>query len=131
MAAAGLIPERVPVVTSASFNKSKDKVFRTPVGEFRYLYLPRDVYPYGIRQETEDGMTYLIASPEKALCDSVYKVSGLAAPPDVATLLTDEWRIDMADLATLDIDFIRWIAPRYRRRGVTALATWLAGGGWR
>lgn len=44
----GLIPERVDVTLSASYNKDKDKVFRTPIGEYRYWYQPPSVYPYGI-----------------------------------------------------------------------------------
>lgn len=32
LSGASLIPERVPVITSATFNKNKDKLFRTPLG---------------------------------------------------------------------------------------------------
>ncbi|AEF86790.1 conserved hypothetical protein [Treponema primitia ZAS-2] len=125
LANAGLIPERVRVVTSASFNKNKDKVFRTPLGEFRYFYLPPTVYPYGITVREEAGLPYLIASPEKALCDMVYKNPLITSLNDMGSLLLEDWRIDRQDLRNLDGAFIRWIAPLYRRKSLLALADWL------
>jgi predicted transcriptional regulator of viral defense system len=124
LAAAGLIPERVAVVTSASFNKNKDKVFRTPLGEYRYSYLPPSVYPYGIRMEEEAGLSYLIATAEKALCDSVYKISTIASMSDIEKLLCEDWRMERQDLMTLDRTFIAWIAPMYRRKSLMALSKW-------
>jgi phage terminase large subunit-like protein len=125
LAAAALIPDRVTVVTSASFNKNKDKVFRTPLGEFRYYYLPPSVYPYGITMEEEDGMSYLIASPEKALCDMVYKTPAVTTFAGMNALLLEDWRMDRDELCKLDRDFIRWIAPMYRRKSLQALAAWI------
>jgi hypothetical protein len=124
LAACGLIPERVTVITSATFNKNKDKVFQTALGEYRYMYMPGAVYPYGITQEVEDGMSYLIATPEKALCDAVYKNPGVTSTDDMDTLLREDWRMDMDLLATLDAGFISWIAPLYRRKSVATLAAW-------
>jgi phage terminase large subunit-like protein len=126
LSAAGLIPDRAPVITSASFNKNKDKVFRTPLGEFRYYYLPPAVYPYGITMEEEDGMSYLIASPEKALCDMVYKTPGIATLAGMNALLLEDWRMDRDDLFKLDRDFIQWIAPEYRRKSLRTLAVWFS-----
>lgn len=124
LAAYGLIPERVEVLTSASYGKNRDKLFRTPLGEYRYLYLPVVVYPYGLRQDEDDGAKYLIATAEKALCDAVYKVSGIRGHDDIHNLLLEEWRMDEAGLRSLDQNFIQWIAPRYGRRSVAALAAW-------
>ena len=126
LSAAALIPERVSVITSASFNKNKDKVFRTAVGEYRYQYLPPRVYPYGIRMEEEEGLSYFIARPEKALCDAVYKVPSVASVPDMEKLLLEEWRMEVGDLILLDRSFIASIAPLYRRKSLLALAEWFA-----
>jgi hypothetical protein len=125
LAAFGLIPDRVTVITSASFNKNKDKVFRTPLGEFRYYYLPPVVYPYGITMEEDDGMSYLIASPEKALCDMVYKTPAVTTLAGMNALLLEDWRMDRDELLKLDRDFIQWIAPEYRRKSLRTLAAWL------
>jgi len=124
LASHGLIPERVTVITSASFNKNKDKVFHTPFCEYRYLYLPSAVYPYGIHQEEENDSSYLIASPEKALCDAVYKIPGVTSQDEMDRLLLEDWRMEQGELIKLDRDFISWIAPLYRRKSLTALAGW-------
>ena len=124
LASFGLIPERVAVITSASFRKNKNKTFHTPLGEYRYYCLPPAVYPYGIRQEEENGMSYLIASPEKALCDAVYKIKGVFSIIDIERLLLEDWRMVRDELVSLDHEFIQWIAPHYNRKSLTALAWW-------
>ncbi len=126
LAASGLIPERVSAITSASYNKNKDKLFHTPLGTYQYLYLPVAVYPYGIQLVEEQGIFYLLASPEKALCDAVYKVAGIASIDEVEPLLLEDWRMEREDLLKLDNEFIQWIVPRYRRKSLTALAGWFA-----
>ena len=124
LSAAGLIPERVEAVTSACFHKNRNKTFRTPLGEFRYFYLPDLVYPYGIQLKEDDDMSYLIASGEKALCDAVYKVPAVAAISEMELLLLEDWRMEREDLLNLDQAFIKWIAPMYRRKSLLALAGW-------
>jgi hypothetical protein len=124
LASYGLIPERVETITSASYGKNRDKIFRTPLGEYSYQYLPVAVYPYGLTQDVEDGAGYLIATPEKALCDSVYKVSGVQSRLEIMNLLIEDWRMEEEDLRGLDVEFIRWIAPRYGKRSLMALAAW-------
>jgi hypothetical protein len=126
LAASDLIPERVEVISSASYNKNKDKLFYTPLGTYQYLYLPVAVYPYGIRHIEEDGIYYLIASPEKALCDTVYKTAGVVTPDEIEQLLLEDWRMERDDLLRLDNEFIQWIAPRYRKKSLTALAGWFS-----
>lgn len=64
----GLIPERVPVVTSVT--PQRNRRFETPVGVFTYRYVRSDRYPVGIcSQMLEDGTPFLLAGPEKALAD--------------------------------------------------------------
>jgi hypothetical protein len=119
-----LIPERVTVLTSASYNKNRDKLYRTPLGEFRYWYLPPAIYPYGLKLEEEQGLSYLIASPEKALCDAVYKLPTVTRTEDMEDLLLEDWRMERENLLKLNRDFISWIAPLYKRKSVLALAAW-------
>ena len=120
----GLIPERVTVFTSASYGKNKNKSFSTPFGEFTYEYLPPGVYPYGIERREEGGSPYLIASPEKALADAVYKIPRIAGPEDIQELLFADWRIEPDDLSRLDWQQILEWSPLYRRRIVASLAAW-------
>lgn len=122
----GLIPEEVKVLTSASFNKNKNKTYKTPLGEFHYYYIPNKIYPYGLRMMQTENYSYLIASPEKALCDSVYKISYAINTNDMNMLLLDSWRMEKEDLLKLDKDFIQWIAPLYGKKSLLALAKWFA-----
>ena len=122
---AGLIPEGVKNLTSASFGKNKNKVFRTPFGEYHYWPVPRTTYPHGIRIEEEGGISYLVATPEKALCDSVYKVRSVTSINAMENLLLYDWRIERSVLITLDWEFIAWLAPYYGTKSLRALSAWL------
>jgi hypothetical protein len=124
LAAHGLIPEGVPTFTSASYGKNKDKAFSTPFGEFTYAYLPRAAYPYGIERREESNCPYLMACPEKALADSVYKARGIGTEGDLTKLLFEDWRIDPSDLAPLDWGQVAVWSSLYRSRPVALLATW-------
>ena len=114
----GLIPERVATVTSAVYNKNKDKLFETPVGTFLYRYTHPLPYHWEVRRQQDGGAPYLIASPEKAVCDTVSKFKSVA---DIAALrerLVDDMRIDMSELASLDINIIRRLAGLYKQKHI-------------
>ena len=67
----GMIPERVSEMTSIT-NK-RNKLFNTPVGLFSYQYLNNRKFSIGIQlMQSSTSNSYLIASPEKALCDHIY-----------------------------------------------------------
>lgn len=65
----GLIPESVYTVRSMTVKRSRQ--FNTPVARFDYTCCNDDYYPIGVRQEQKENGTFLIASPEKALCDLI------------------------------------------------------------
>ncbi len=121
----GLIPERSAVITCATYKKNKDRIFRTPLGEFHYHYLPEQVYPYDILHNEEFGQGYLIASPEKALCDTLYKVRDIYTLHELKVLLQDDLRIDTEMLHTLDKNSITFLAPLYRKKIITTLVNLL------
>ena len=117
----GLISERVTSMTSACCGKNRSKRFVTPFGEYVYRDIPRDAYPYGIRREMEGSLPFLIADPEKALCDMVSKQSDVISIRDMKSLLLDDWRMEREDLLRLDLASIDFLAPRYRKRSVRIL----------
>lgn len=86
----GLIPERTMGMTSVVTGRSKE--FRTPVGWYRYRSIPASLFPIGVR--SVDG--YLMASPEKALCDYLYTRRDLRiyAPKTLASYLEEDVRFD-------------------------------------
>ena len=52
----GMIPEAVYAVTSATFEKRKNKKYQTPFGVFLYRDVPFAVFPLGIRLLQEGGL---------------------------------------------------------------------------
>jgi len=109
----GMIPEKVTAVTSAVFNKNKDKEFDTPVGRFVYRYINPGLYFHGIERHEENGEPYLIASREKALCDILYKIKNISEKTDIELLLFDDLRIDEAEFLRLNITDLKLIVPLY------------------
>ena len=120
----GLIPEQVDEITCMTLKRGK--LFRTPLGRFAYTPISESVYPIGIRLVSGRGGSWFMAEPEKALCDWIARVKGLEAMRDVPAVLTENLRVEPADLEQLRIDLVLEIASAYRRKNVTAFAKWLA-----
>lgn len=121
----GMIPERVETIDSASFGKNRDKHYRTPLGEYRYLYLPETTYPHGLTLIEEEGYQYLVATKEKALCDTIYKAGPITNHEDIEMFLIENLRIENDLLQSLDLDLITFLCPLYGRRSLIRFSTWL------
>ncbi|MGA1868454.1 MAG: type IV toxin-antitoxin system AbiEi family antitoxin domain-containing protein [bacterium] len=68
----GLIPDIVQRVLSASYYRSQ--VFETQVGIYEYYHIPLKPFFLGVqRHKNQFGNGFLIAGPERALCDLIYK----------------------------------------------------------
>jgi predicted transcriptional regulator of viral defense system len=123
----GLIPEAVYTVTSIT-NK-RNKVFNTPVGVFTYSYLHPLKYAIGINLETGiDGRNFLIASPEKALCDTLILANEklkFMHNDDVATFLFENLRIDETVFKELSFSSIKKIAACYNHLSLKHLVSYL------
>jgi len=98
----GLIPEHVVHVTSATINKGRKKRYDTPVGTFFYQDVPARVYPYGITFMGEAPRRFLMAFPEKALCDELYRISGIRSIQRIRALLFEDLRLDPDEFSRLD-----------------------------
>lgn len=109
----GLIPERVEEVTCICFKR--DKKYHTPIGRFSYKYLPAEKYTCGINFERTELGNFFIASPEKALCDTVY-FSSIKQYWEVPGYLLDELRIDTEQLKKLDIALLAYVSGVYKRK---------------
>lgn len=123
----GLIPERVQAVTSAAYNKNKNRHFSTPLGDFYYYYLPAAVFPYGVVLGSENDQSYLMATPEKALCDMLYKTRGIGSIKALWALLFEDWRMEREALLSLDRESIIFLAPLYKKKIFRLLLKWLEG----
>lgn len=124
----GIIPEYVPNVTCASFKKGKTKAYDTPFGRFVYHDIPPAVFYMGTVSCDEQGYSYLIATPEKAICDELYSVRQVRSMREFLKLLEDDLRIDIDELFKLDKDRIKEYAEGYRRKNLSLLIKFLEGG---
>lgn len=123
----GLIPERVNTVTSITMKRNK--YFSTPVGEFTYQYLNPQKYPIGIELKmVTKNHSFLMASPEKALCDHISltdKKIALLNWDDVANYLLFDLRLDESILRTLKVNDLNKISSVYNDARLTLLAQFI------
>lgn len=104
----GFIPERVYVSRSATMKRKR--LYKTPVGNFQYIHVPEEYFPIGLKVEIiENSYAYIIASPEKALCDLILSTSGLRlqSVKSAGEYLISDLRIEEENLVNLNTDIIR------------------------
>lgn len=116
-----LIPEKVEVITSASYNKNKNKIFKTPAGIFEYRYISKKIYPYGVRRIKEGDNFFLIASREKALCDTLSKIPSAESLKGIKYLLFEDLRIDEQEFSELNFDDIKFYSDLYYQNNIKLL----------
>jgi len=93
----GIIPERTETMRSITFKRSKK--FKTSLGLFEYQSIPSKIYPIGFRQEfVQDNYAYLIATPEKALCDLLLATANLkfSSKKSMLNFLEQDLRVDLS-----------------------------------
>ncbi len=123
-----LIPEAVVgTYTSATFRKGKTKQYENSFGMFTYRDIPAAVYHVGVEIRQENGYSYQIAAPEKALCDKLYAISPVGSLKALRALLFDDLRIDEDEFGRLNFDDIRQLTPLYRSTNHNYLIKLLGG----
>jgi len=92
----GLIPEKVYTIRSSTTNRSRK--FMNIIGTFQYVSVYDDYYSVGINQvRVNNRITFLIASPEKALCDLIITTPHLnfQSAKALEIYLNEDLRLDM------------------------------------
>ena len=89
-----LIPEAVYAFTSATCGKGRRKQYDTVFGTFVYRDIPIAAFPYGTTLHEENGYSFMLASPEKAICDLLYTRSPCGSRMELRQLLFDDLRMD-------------------------------------
>ena len=117
----GMIPERVYTVTSMTLGRNKE--YRTPIGDFTYSSLSADRYSIGIaRKKTVDFIgDFLMATPEKALADLVFKTCKGLNKKELRQDLLESKRMDSESLKQLDKNLLAEIAEAYDAKSVNYL----------
>lgn len=98
----GLIPEAVYLVRSMTTKHTRS--FKNSLGQFEYTECDSNYFSIGIRNEVVDNISFLIASPEKALCDKILCTKGLSLRyrKEILAYLDEDIRLDMDAFASFD-----------------------------
>lgn len=112
----GLIPEAVYSTTSVTLGQTK--TFTNRLGTFTYIHSPSVYYPIGVTQIKEGNAVYMMATPEKALCDLVVFTQNLNLryEDEVREWMEDEMRFDTEELQSLNLDLMRECADAGRKK---------------
>lgn len=91
----GLIPEAVYTTQSMTIKHSRN--FETPVGFFDYTQMSRESFQIGLTYINNGSFSFVIALPEKALCDLVANSPNvnLRFLTDAEQYLEEDIRLDM------------------------------------
>ncbi len=103
----GIIPERVYITKSASMQRGKK--YNTPLGNFQYIKVPESYFAIGLQHiSIENEYTFLIAKPEKALCDLIISTKGLRIQSIKAMreYLFEDMRFDFDSITKWDLNII-------------------------
>lgn len=90
-----------------------------------YSLIPEAVYPLGIVLHSENGYGFQMASPEKAICDQLYKISPVKNRSELESLLFEDLRIDRGDFLRLNMTALYEIASRYQTQNLKLLRTYV------
>lgn len=116
----GLIPERVYSIQSMTTKHSRE--FSNSLGKFKYTQCDRAYFSVGIRQEIMDNTSFLIATPEKALCDLIIHTPNLNLrfQKDTLTYLEEDLRFDMDAFYRMDSHIFEQCAQVGKKKAIIA-----------
>lgn len=117
----GMIPERVHTITSMTLGRNKE--YRTPIGDFAYHRLSPRQYFYGVTLKETPGFVggFLMATPEKALADLVFKTCKGLNKQQLRIELLESKRIEPESFNQLNKALLIEISHYYRAKSVDTL----------
>ena len=121
----GLIIKKDCPLTCAAYGKRKEKLYETMFGTFTYRDIPKDIFPKELVLHVENGYSYIMASPEKALCDTLYNSAPASNLKELSRLLFEEIGIGKRKIFRLDPKVIFSIADLYGCRNLHLLKSFL------
>lgn len=113
----GLIPEYVHMVTNITTCHARK--FENELGLFSYHSVNRAYFALGITLRTEDNSSYLIATQEKALVDTIFFTSQVPASLiGLEHFLEEDLRFDMDALPQMNIHLLEACAEVAPKRTI-------------
>ena len=120
----GLIPEYSYNLTSVT--SSRKKIFRTVIGTFTYQQLKTVYYSQGFTIQKSGDTGYLIATPEKALCDKLYLSPRQQDTDMLAQMLFEDMRLEPEYLKDLNKKLIIQYAETAANNNINLLVKMVA-----
>ncbi len=108
MAYYGMIPERAYNIGSVTTGRRK--LYHTKLGTYTYRSLKLSYYQTAYHIQNKGGTNFLIATPEKALCDQLYFYPVQAGTLELEHALITDLRIDYDTMQSLSGSLILKIA---------------------
>jgi len=114
----GLIPENVYKTSSITLRLAK--TYYNRFGTFDYIHSSAAYYPVSIINKTEGNVSFLIASPEKALCDLIIFTPNLSLrySDEIRAWLEEDLRFDMDSLYRFNTDIMRSCASLGKKKQI-------------
>lgn len=106
----GMTPEGVYVVQSMTTRPNAH--FATPIGTFTYRHCKPSYFALGVTIIHQDELSFMMATPEKALCDLMAATPRLSLRyrKDMQHYLEEDIRLDMDELSGFNIPLLQDIA---------------------
>ncbi len=104
----GLLAEQT--VTAESMALSRVREYETPFGNFEYYKSNINTFPIGIQTHTLNSFSsFLMASPEKALCDLIWieKTLPIKSLDDMMFFLSEDLRLDLDFFKDANFDILK------------------------
>ena len=103
-----------------SMTTKRTRIFENSLGRFTYQQVKPDYFSIGINSVTEDGVTFLIASREKALCDMIIHDSYIPqqSVKGLWQYLEEDLRFDIDELSTFDVSIIEACTKMGRKESI-------------
>ena len=117
----GLIPERV--YTTQSVTTKHTRKFTNTLGMFEYTQCSKDYFAVGVTQAAQDEIQYLIATPEKALCDLILFSPGLVLryKKEILIYLDQDLRLDMRAFYEMDVQILKQCLHYGKKKSIISL----------
>ncbi len=109
----GLIPEAVRTYTCATYLTHRSKRYSNHFGNYSYNDTAPKAFPYCTRMFTDNGYSWWIAEPEKAICDELYSKPPVYSLRDMEDMLFEDLRIDEDELLKMDSGTIAELSGLY------------------
>lgn len=111
----GLIPEEV--FTTQSMTIKRGHTFNTKIGQFQYFTCSKEAFAVGITIAKAGNQQFLIATPEKALCDLIATTPALNLryKRETEEYLEQHLRLDMEKFYKMRLSFFQEYATIGRK----------------